>query len=212
MTAAIGDGDYLVRLTPSIGLVRNTLLSILLVTVTVFGVLLFLGLRNGSWPIAAAGGVLTLLLTAIGYVRYRLTFVGITTATIEERRYCGGRTSFPRSDVASIVLADVYSNSSPDSSPQLIVRNSAGRRILRMRGAFWSIEAMNSLVSSLDIEPYRPAAAMSTAEFFRRFPGTAYWFENRPALTGAAVIGVLVAAAAAALGIMWVLGLPMKNG
>jgi hypothetical protein len=201
----------LVRLTPKRGMLRGVVWSILLVTVPVLGVLFFLGLGNGSWPIALAGFVLSAGLCLIGYSLYRSTFIGVTTTTIEERGFWGGTTSARRADVASIVLAKTYTAAAPDPVPQLIVRSTEGSRMLRMRGIYWTLDDMRSVVVALDASPSLPIETMTTEEFFTRYPGSAYWFERRPLFRVLVAIAGFAVGAAAILGIMRLLGFPIDG-
>ncbi len=186
---------------------NSVLLSIITVGVPVFGVLLFFGMQNGSWPLSAGGALLTAGFCILLYRRYRLTFIGVTASTVEERGYWGTRTSFVRSDVATVVLATTYSRSSPEPLPQLVIRDSDGIRILRMRGNFWSVEAMRSVISAMDVTPILPAEVMSSEEFFTRFPGAAYWFERRPVLAWLAIAGVLAVGVIVVFAILHIIGL-----
>ncbi len=178
MTTDIAERRYLLLLTPKLGLMRTTAISILLVAVPVFGVLFFLGLHNGSWPLAIAGMALTLALCVIGAVLFRATFIGVTATTIEERGFWGSRITSPRVAVASVALASVYSRGLPEPVNELVVRDSEGRRLLRMRGSYWSIDAMRSVITALDVTPSVPSEVMTRTEFFASFPGAAYWFER----------------------------------
>ncbi len=196
----------IVRLTPKRGMLRGVVWSILLVTVPVLGVLFFLGLGNGSWPIALAGLVLSTGLCLIGYSLFRATFIGVTATTIEERGFWGSTTSSPRAEIASIALAKTYTAAAPDAVPQLIIRTARGSRMLRMRGTYWTLDDMRSVVAALDASPSLPIETMTAEEFFSRYPGSAYWFERRPLFRVLVVIAGFLVGAAAILGIMRVLG------
>ena len=204
-------GTMLLRLTPKKGMLRGVVWSILLVTVPVLGALFFLGLGNGSWPIALAGLVLSVGLCLIGFSLYRSTFIGVATTTIEERGFWGGKSSSPRAEIASIVLAKIYTAAAPDPLPQLIVRTAEGSRMLRMRGIYWTLDDMRSVVVALDASPSLPIETMTAEEFFTRYPGSAYWFEERPLFRVLVVIAGFVVGAAAILGIMRVLGFPIDG-
>ena len=78
----------------------------------------------------------TILFCLIAYLRYRLTYIEVTPEAIVERGFVGFTRRIPLSRVATTVLAATYRSHAPDSTPQLMVRDAAGRRLLRMRGAF----------------------------------------------------------------------------
>jgi hypothetical protein len=209
VTTDIAAQRYELRLTPKLDLMRTTVISVLLVSVPVFGVLFFLGLRNGSWPLAVAGMVLTLAVCAIGMMLFRATFIGVTATSIEERGFWGSRITSPRAAVASVALVSVYSRGLPEPVNDLIVRDSHGVRLLRMRGAYWSIEAMRSVITSLDVTPSLPAEVMTRAEFFTSFPGAAYWFERNRWLFWAIVACVAIVGAGLLLELVRLAGLTL---
>jgi hypothetical protein len=209
VTADADGRPYLLLLTPKIGLVRNALWSILLISVPVFGVLIFFGLTNGTWTIAVVGLVFCLLLGLIAYLLYRATYIGITDTAIDERGFWGARSSILRSEIASVVLANTYGLGSTEVVAQLVVRDAGGSRILRMRGSFWSVEAMRSAIAVIDVSPVVPPEPLSAKEFFARFPGSAYWFERRPILAIVGLIGMLLVGAGIIFAIMRIAGLPV---
>jgi hypothetical protein len=190
-------------------LVRTGLVSILLVAIPVFGVLIWLGRSNGSWIIAVVGALASLMLCLIAYILFRLTFIGVTAKTIEERGYWGTRTSVPRADVTSVVLAQIYTTASPDPISQLIVRDVAGERMLRMRGSFWTIEAMQAAIAAIDIAPVTPSGAMSSSQFFAHYPGAAYWYERHPVAAIVILVAGLAVVTAAVLTILQLAGVPL---
>ncbi len=208
MTEHVATREYLIRLSPRVVLLRNVILSVLFVSITVFGVLFFLGLRNGSWPVAVVGEAVSLLVCALGYVLHRSTYIGITHNTIEERGFMGVRTSIPKSEVATIVFAHTYTNASPESIPQLVISDAAGKRLLRMRGVFWTLESMRAVIASIDVPAVSHRESMSMREFFTRYPGAAYWFENRPVLLTVATVGILAVVGALVLLLVTLVGAP----
>ncbi|MCU1421226.1 MAG: hypothetical protein JWN36_877 [Microbacteriaceae bacterium] len=208
MTQDVATRQYLIRLSPRAVLIRNIIMSVMFVSITVFGVLFFLGLRNGSWPIAIIGLAASLVVCALGYALHRSTFIGITHTTIEERGFFGRRNSVPKKDVAKIVFAHTYTNASPESVPQLVVTDAKGHRLLRMRGVFWTLESMRSVIASIDVPATSHRESMSMREFFTRYPSAAYWFENRPALLTVATIGILCAVGAVVLLLVHIVGAP----
>jgi hypothetical protein len=203
--------DFRVRVRPKAGIVRSGLLILLIVPLPIFGSLALLSAQNGPWPFAAFGEALCLLLCGLGFALYRRVFIGVTSNSIEERGMLGRHTSHPTADVATIVLARTFGTSSDDTLPQLIVRDRAGTRLLRMRGLFWTEESMLAVAKVIGEDVQVVEEPMPTAEFFTRFPGSAYWFENRRGL-GIAVLAVaLLACVGVVLGLMRLLGLPIDS-
>ncbi|WP_354568039.1 hypothetical protein [Glaciihabitans sp. UYNi722] len=202
---------YVVRVRPKPALIRSGLLTLLIVPLPIFTALLFLGLPNGSWPVAVYGEIFCVLLCGIGFLLFRATFVGVTATTIVERSFFGARTISLTADVASMVLVHTYSTSTAETLPQLIVRDREGVRLLRLRGIFWTEESMRAVATSIEGELELPTEAITADEFFERYPGSAYWFENRPVVAAIAGALVITAGVAIVLGLMLLLGLPING-
>ncbi|TXN32469.1 hypothetical protein [Lacisediminihabitans profunda] len=200
-----------VRVRPKSGIVRSGLLILLIVPLPIFGSLALLSAQNGPWPFAAFGEALCLLLCWLGLALYRRVFIGVTSKSIEERGLLGRHTSHRTADVATIVLAHTFGASSADTLPQLIVRDRAGTRMLRMRGLYWTEESMLAVANAIGEEVQVVKEPMTSAEFFARYPGSAYWFENRRGLAIAALAAALLVCVGVVLGLMQLLGLPIDS-
>ena len=48
-----------------------------------------------------------------------------------------------------------------------------------MRGAFWTEAAMRQAAAAIGRPLEEPAEPLTPAQFFERFAGSAYWWENR---------------------------------
>jgi len=188
---------------------RASLLTALFAGVPVLGVLYWLSIPRGTWPYVI---VLQAVATAIfmtAYWRYDGVFIQVTRESIQERGFFTGRTSVPLDRVHSVVLANVYQESSLETLPQLIVLDADGRRLLRMRGTYWLEPDIQAVIKAIDRPVTTIPAPLTAPAFFNLYPGGAYWFENRPAIP---VIGVILALAlvlVAMAGLMALLGLPL---
>ena len=209
----VDDGTHLVRVRvrPKRSLIRGGILTAVIVPLPIFAALLFFGLANGSWAIALIGEGLCMLLGWLGFLLFRGTYVAVTTTSIVEKGFFGRTTSAPLSEVESVVLARTYSGSTVDTLPQLIVRDSSGVRLLRLRGIFWTEESMRAVVDSIGGAAELPSEAMTSAEFFERYSGSAYWFENRPLVAGIAIAVLLAGCVGVVLGLMHLLGQPIAG-
>lgn len=210
--SVIGDDDvhdFAIQVRPKPDLVRSGFLTLFIVPLPIFLTLVFLGLRNGSWPVAVYGEVVCALLCVLGLVVFRAIFIGITATAIIERGFFGRTTTAVLSDVASVVIVHTYRTSTAETLPQLIVRNRQGARLLRMRGQIWTEEAMHSVANCLDATLEQPQEAMTSQEFFTRYEGSAYWFENRPILAIVMVAIAIGLCVAIVLGLMRLLGQPI---
>jgi len=191
----------LLRVAPKRGLVRTVGVSVLLVAVPVFGVLTFLGVHNGTWRIGTIGALVTLAACIFIFIRYRHTSITVTDRSIEERGFWGGHNAFARTDATAVDLVHTYSPSVPEPAPQLLVLGADDRCLLRMRGVFWTAEAMHEVAAYLDPVMRVNDEAMTALEFYERYPGAAYWIEHRPIMRGIAI----AALAAVVLALIFVL-------
>ena len=206
-----GAHDFAVRVRPKPDLVRSGFLTLFIVPLPIFLTLVFLGLRNGSWPVAIYGEAVCALLCVLGLFVFRAIFIGVTTTSIVERSFFGRTTTAVLSDVASVVIVHTYRTSTAETLPQLIVRNRHGTRLLRMRGHFWTEEDMHSVANYLDVTLELPQEAMTSQEFFKRYEGSAYWFENRPILAMVMVAIAIGLCVAIVLGLMRLIGQPIAG-
>jgi hypothetical protein len=198
-----------IRLSPRRDPIRGGVFAILIVSLVIFGVLGFLGIRNGSWPIAVVGELLSLAAIALGVAFAARTYIEITAEEIVERGFWGALTRHPLSAVHSVVLARVYDGDAATELPQLIVRDASGRRLLRMRGQFWSVDDARAVADALGHAVIEPADPMTLAEFLERYRGSGYWFERCPLVLTLSIVGGLIAITAVVFGVMSVLELPI---
>ena len=109
-------------------------------------------------------------------------------------------------DIEEVLLVDTHVGQSPEIVTQLIARNLDGRTLYRLRGNFWHAHDLEALVAALPVPAKRVTGPLSMSEFFRDYPGSVYWFENRPAIKVAAVVLGLVALASVIVLLTTVLG------
>lgn len=212
MAATDHDAIVLTRVTPRRVLVRNALWSYVLISLALFGSLYYLSIPRGTWPGLLAGQLGTIAFCLLAYLRYRMTYIEVTTEEIVERGFFGFTRRIPLSLVASTVLAETYRSHAPDSTSQLLVRDAAGRRLLRMRGTFWTLAAVRRVAEATGVPTEHYPDPITLREFFANFPGSAYWFEHRPALFVVTVLAIFALSLAVVLGLMSLAGIPITFG
>jgi hypothetical protein len=116
----------------------------------------------------------------------------------------------PLARIARVDLVEVYIGGSTETVPQLLVRDAEGRRLFRLRGTFWHPGDLRTIATALPVPTTLAPEPITIAEFFRAYPGSAYWFENRPWLTAAMVALGIAVAVAIAVGIMTLFGMPIR--
>jgi hypothetical protein len=78
-----------------------------------------------------------------------------------------------------------------------------------MRGNFYPDGALEQIAAALPVKPEVVSEPISITEFFRAYPGSAYWFEHRPILRIVVFVVALVLALAVAAWVMTILGMPV---
>lgn len=210
MAAHDPDRDRTLRVAPRPVLLRNAALSYVLITVALFGSLYYLAIPMGTWPVLLGGQLATVAVATVAYVRYRMTYIAITDDALIERGFLSPTQRIPLSNVASVLLAQTYRSHSPDSTPQLLVRDADGRRLLRMRGAFWTDAAIHRVAETIGVPVALFPEPITSRDFFATYPGSAYWFEHRPALAVGTVVAVFVLSLAVVIALMNLAGIPIS--
>lgn len=188
---------------------RTGLLSYLLLSIPLFGALYILSVPNGTWNVAVIFQLFTLALVGLSFLQYRRTYIGVTSDSLEERGFFSRMVSIPLADVHAAVLVETYRSSSAETLHQLLLSGADGQRMLRMRGTFWHEASMRQLVATLGIPITERNDPMTKAAFFSEYPGSAYWFENRPVIAVLAIAGGLVVILGLVLGLMAMMNIPL---
>ena len=115
----------------------------------------------------------------------------------------------PLDTIASVDVVPVYVGQSPETVPQLLVRDAEGRRLFRLRGTFWHADDLTKVMDALPVPAQIVTEPMSFPEFFAAYPGSAYWFENRPWLMAGLLALVIVACIGIGVSVMVLLGMPI---
>lgn len=171
---------FIIRVWPKRGLVRSGIMTLIFVPLPLLGLLIFLRLPDGALPAAVAGAFVLLAIGFWALTLFKGTSIGVTDDAIEEVGFFGQKTVSLTDDIGSAVLVHTYCGELAETRPQLIVRNHDAGRMLRMRGTFWTEESMRAVAAQLGVILDEPAAPMTARQLFSRYPGTAYWFEDRP--------------------------------
>lgn len=195
---------------PSLG--RNGVVACLILSLTLIGAITLIDPPVSRWPSVLGSYLVTLVVMVVAYVQYRRTSVGVVGPDIIERGYFGVNHRIKAADVTRIVFHQTYRSHATDSTMQLIALDSDGRRMLRMRGMFWTDASIHAIAKAIGAPVENHPDPIIAAEFFDAYPGSAYWFENRPWVVVVGVIGVFLVTFATVLGLMALLGIPIGFG
>ena len=139
-------------------------LSVGLAIVPPFAALYWLTASNGHWPTVLLVHAVTLAAIGAAAVRVRHVVIKIDSRGIRERGYLGRLVVTPPEHIASVLILSVLSGSSAETTTQLFVLDHRGRTRLRMRGQYWSEDALRSVEQALDVPVQRLAAPITHAE------------------------------------------------
>lgn len=184
----------------------TALVSLIAAMVPIFGVLYWFAMkRDAIAPVLAVHAVI--LAIALGVLLRQLT----VRAEVTDTELIGNGIFSPMirvalDDIEEVVLVDTHIGQSPEVVTQLIARNLDGQTIYRMRGNFWHAHDLEALIAALPVPVTRVSGPLSMTEFFAEYPGSVYWFENRPGLKAVTVAVGLIALAGAVLLVTSVLG------
>ncbi len=196
-----------VRIRPRRSLVVTAFFSIVLAMIPVFGVLYWFAGQHGSWmPVLVVHLAVTAMSIAV-LLRQLTVYTEVTATELVGRGIFSPLLRVPLSSIARVDIVPCYVGQSPDAVQQLLVRDDSGRRLFRMRGNFWHAGDLKAVVDALPVRATVVKEPMSIREFYRDYPGSAYWFENRRAMWIVVIVVLGLLAVAGAAWIMTILGM-----
>jgi hypothetical protein len=185
---------------PRRSLVSTAFVSVLLGMLPVFGVLYWFGVEHGSWRLVLVVNLAIIVACVVTMVRQLTVFSAVSATELSGRGIFSPIERVPLDRIASVTIVPTYVGQAPDPIRQLLVRDAAGQRLFRMRGNFWHAVDLKAIADALPVTATVVKEPISMPEFFRLYPGSAYWFENRPAVrVGVVGFGVVVVVGITAL-------------
>ncbi|WP_233265369.1 hypothetical protein [Leifsonia sp. AG29] len=167
-------------LRPHAHLLSRGIVAVLALTMPVFAVLYWLAEPSGAWPAVLVAHVVVTLVTILAVYSFFSTTVTVGPGVVRERRFPGHEVVTHPSDVSSVTLVHLYEGSTLDTLPQLFVTGKDGRNRLRLRGQFWSPEAMERVAEEFEVPVTRPEESMTMKQLRRSSPQLLSWFERLP--------------------------------
>ncbi|WBU36895.1 hypothetical protein [Homoserinibacter sp. YIM 151385] len=179
--------------------------------VPIFGALYFFAIPAGNWPVVLVAQVAIVAACATALARQLTLFSAVTDEALLGNGIATPIVRVPLGEIREVLLVDTYRGSSPDLTTQLLVRDEHGRRLFRMRGNYWNRGDLQALAEALPVEAVHLPEAMSMRAFYRRFPGAAYWFEDKPVVRVAVITAIIVSTVAVASIVMAIVGVPIAG-
>ncbi len=195
---------------PKHSLLSNAFASIILGTTPVFGVVYWFASARGGLDLALLAHALVVTTGLLLLWRQLTVFCAVTDDELIGNGIFTPVVRVKLSDVRRVLLVPTYVGAAPDPIVQLLVTDGAGRRLFRMRGNFWRPGDLRALAEALPVPVEEVREPMTARDFFRTYPGAAYWFEHRRPLQVAVVTMAVLAAIAAAAWVMQLLDLPVR--
>jgi hypothetical protein len=211
-----GEGGPLVEITvvtvrPRRALLRSAFLSIVLAMIPVFGVLYWYSIVHDSWMPVLFLNLVVVILSGAALLRQLTVYSAVTSTELVGRGIFSPLVRVPLANIASVYLIATYAGNSPDTVTQLLVCDKTGHRLFRMRGTYWHPGDLKAVAAALPVHVTTVPDAISMDEFYRAYPGSAYWFEHRPILRIVVfAIGIAIALAITAW-VMMVLGMSIGD-
>ncbi|MGO4692582.1 hypothetical protein [Glaciibacter sp. 2TAF33] len=143
-----------------------------------FGALYWLTIPDGVWPVVLTAQVVVTIIFASGLVAALRAVIWVDRAAVTERGFFGRVSTFARNDIGGIVILELYRSGALDTQSQLFLTDPNGCLLLRMRGQFWSREAMETVADVLGVPVERVPEPMTLLELRRERPELPFWFER----------------------------------
>jgi len=199
----------LVTVRPRRSLITTGFVSVVLAMIPLFGVLYWFSIERGSWHVVFIVHLIVSGLCIVTVARQLTVYSAVTATELVGRGIFSPLIRVPLSTIASVDLVETYVGQAPESVTQLLVRDGEGKRLFRMRGNFYQDGDLQAIAAALPVKANVSPEPIGLTEFFRTYPGSAYWFEHRPILRIVVVAAALVLSLATAAWIMTILGLPV---
>ena len=184
------------KLRPHPVLLRRGVGAILAFFVPAFAAFYFLTIPNGPWGLVLLANLIVLAMFAYSLVSYSRLAVWVSAESVAERGFFGITRRYAASELGPTVLLNMYHGGAVETMPQLFICDPEGNQLIRLRGQFWPLSAMQTVVSTLEVPITEIERPMSKSELHARYPGLLYWFERHPVLAAAVFAGILVVSGA----------------
>jgi len=199
----------LVTVRPRRSLVTTAFVSVVLAMIPVFGVLYWFSFEHDSWFVVLLVHILVVAAALLMLLRQLTVYSAVTPTELIGRGIFSPLIRVPLDRIATVDLVETYVGQAPDSVTQLLVRDAEGRRLFRMRGNFYPPGDLERIAAALPVPAAVNSEPIPLSEFFRSYPGSAYWFEHRPILRIVVFAVALIAALLLAAWVMTILGMPV---
>ena len=192
-----------VRIRPRGSLLRTAAITTLLVTSPLFGALYWFTVPTGAWIVVLVVHLVVLVLCVLVGVRQLTVFAEVRNGMLRGNGIFSPVEEVALDRIARVDLVDTYVGLTPMPIRQLLVRDAEGVRLFRMRGNFWHVGDLEEIAGALPVAPVTTSEPLDLRDFFRDYPGSAYWFEDRRSITALSIlVGIVAVVAVAAVAML----------
>ena len=199
----------LVSVRPRRSLITTGFISIVLAMIPLFGVLYWFSIEHNSWLVVFVVHLVVTALAVLVVVRQLTVYSAVTRTELIGRGIFSPMIRVPLDKIAAVHLIETYVGQAPESVTQLLATDEEGKRLFRMRGNFYQVGDLQAIAAALPVKAQIASEPIGITEFFRNYPGSAYWFEHRPILRIVVFAVSLALAVAIAAWVMTILGMPV---
>ena len=197
-----------VRVRPKYSLLSNAFAAIVLGTAPIFGVMYWFAAARGGVEYVVLANILVLAAGLLLLWRQLSVYCAVTETELIGNGIFSPLVRVPLARIRGVVLVPTYLGAAPDPALQLLALGEGDVPLFRMRGNFWHERDLHELANALPCTVENVREPMSLQDFFRAYPGSAYWFENRRPLQVAIVAVAVLLGLAVAVWVMTALGPP----
>jgi hypothetical protein len=182
--------EFLMR--PRRSLMRTAWIAGLLASVPVFAVLYWEAVdSDGSMSTVVHTHIAVMVAGLLVYWRQESVFTGITQGALVGNGIFSPVVRVPLEEIHRVEFVQVEPKDPGEPALQFVALDADGRTRFRMRAQYWYLDDLHALADRLGCAGER-RDPLTAEDFFDAYPGSAYWFEEHPALRFAlGAVGVL---------------------
>ena len=211
LATAVASEDVELRIVPRRSLLVTAFASILVVLLPVSALLYWFAIPRGQGYYVAIAQAFVVGAALVILLRQLTLDTVVTRSELRGQGIFSPMVRVPRERIANVVIVPTWVGQSPEAVKQLLVRDAEGRRLFRLRGNYWQPGDLQKVADALQVPVTNVAEPMSPKEFYTAYPGSEYWFENKPAVVALLLALVIAVCVGLAIGVMSLLAIPIMG-
>ncbi|MFB2586582.1 hypothetical protein [Herbiconiux liukaitaii] len=176
---------------PRVQIIRQVRLAAAALILPVFTAMLWFAIPRGTWLRVVVAFAFVTALYLVGAALLRRVSIRLTDDGVVERGFFRRETRVPAKRIAAAVVLDVYRGVTAETDRQLFLVDSAGELLVRLRGEYWTNEAIETVASTFGVPVRRSPDPVTTAQLRRDVPELLFWFERWPWAGRLTIVGII---------------------